>query len=377
MNQRDISTLKTMRFPPQGVRLCMEAVCILLGEAPARITDPLGGARVDYWVTGQKVLSDIHFLNRIRNFDKDNVSKETIAVIKNNYLSKDEFDPEVVRQSSVAAEGLCLWVKAIDAYHKIAEVVAPKREKLKKAELLVKRQMKKLETRRKALQGVTERLQSLSDSFSQMSQRKEELLAQIQSCEQRMNRAQRLIGALGGEKVQWDAQLAELEDELIRCPQYTLFAAIAIEYLSALSPKHRQEILNGLRSLLKVEKPFNLQMICDETRHSENAIIIENSRRVPLILQSRGVFMTSGQAKPLLMELTDGRLLVVEASDKRLTAIIRDGISAGSAILVESLVESLPLYIMPFLTLRVFTSAGQQVAVFFHASQTFREAHFG
>lgn len=44
----------------------------------------------------------------------------------------------------------------------------------------------------------------------------------------------------GGEKVQWDAQLAELEDELIRCPQYTLFAAIAIEYLSALSPKHRQ-----------------------------------------------------------------------------------------------------------------------------------------
>lgn len=46
-------------------------------------------------------------------------------------------------------------------------------------------------------QGVTERLQSLSDSFSQMSQRKEELLAQIQSCEQRMNRAQRLIGALG------------------------------------------------------------------------------------------------------------------------------------------------------------------------------------
>lgn len=45
-----------------------------------------------------------------------------------------------------------MWVKAIDAYHKIAEVVAPKREKLKKAELLVKRQMKKLETRRKALQ---------------------------------------------------------------------------------------------------------------------------------------------------------------------------------------------------------------------------------
>ena len=39
LNQADISTLKTMRFPPQGVRLCMEAVCILLGEKPAKITD--------------------------------------------------------------------------------------------------------------------------------------------------------------------------------------------------------------------------------------------------------------------------------------------------------------------------------------------------
>uniref|UniRef100_A0A914RQ92 Uncharacterized protein n=1 Tax=Parascaris equorum TaxID=6256 RepID=A0A914RQ92_PAREQ len=37
---------------------------------------------MDYWVTGQKVLSDIRFLDRIRNFDKDNVAKETIAVIK-------------------------------------------------------------------------------------------------------------------------------------------------------------------------------------------------------------------------------------------------------------------------------------------------------
>jgi hypothetical protein len=37
LNQRDISTLKTMRNPPQAVRLCMEAVCILLGEV---IFDP-------------------------------------------------------------------------------------------------------------------------------------------------------------------------------------------------------------------------------------------------------------------------------------------------------------------------------------------------
>uniref|UniRef100_A0A914YEI7 Dynein heavy chain coiled coil stalk domain-containing protein n=1 Tax=Panagrolaimus superbus TaxID=310955 RepID=A0A914YEI7_9BILA len=39
LNQTDISLLKTIRVPPNGVRLCMEAVCILLGEKPAKITD--------------------------------------------------------------------------------------------------------------------------------------------------------------------------------------------------------------------------------------------------------------------------------------------------------------------------------------------------
>jgi dynein heavy chain len=39
LNQSDISTLKTMRVPPKGVRKVMEAICILLDEKPAKITD--------------------------------------------------------------------------------------------------------------------------------------------------------------------------------------------------------------------------------------------------------------------------------------------------------------------------------------------------
>jgi dynein heavy chain len=39
LNQRDISTLKTMRNPPMAVRYCMEAVCILLGEPPTKVKE--------------------------------------------------------------------------------------------------------------------------------------------------------------------------------------------------------------------------------------------------------------------------------------------------------------------------------------------------
>lgn len=47
------------------------------------------------------------------------------------------------------------------------------------------------------LQKVTEKLQHLSDQFGQMSQRKQDLQTQIATCEARIDRAERLVAALG------------------------------------------------------------------------------------------------------------------------------------------------------------------------------------
>ncbi|VDK52744.1 unnamed protein product [Anisakis simplex] len=357
LNHRDISTLKSMRYPPRGVRLCMEAVCILLDEAPVKTVDSLGHVTMDYWVKGQKVLSDLRFLTRIRNFEKDTIPAKTIDIIRKKYLSMDEFDPEV---SSLAAEGLCLWVKAIDAYDRIATIVAPKREKLKAAERYVKKQMKQLDLRRKALQEVTEHLQSLSDSFSRMSQRKQELLLQIQSCEQRMTRIQRLVVALGGEKDRWQSQLfVELNDELERAEQNALLGSIAIEYLSAYTSKSRNDVLDKIREHLGIMEAFNLQMICDGERPSENAIMLENSRRVPLIINSRG------EAKSFLRQLHADRLLVVDVSERRLPSLIQNAITSGTAVLVESLQhETIPPFILSVLTFHIISLNKQQFVIF-------------
>jgi dynein heavy chain len=80
------------------------------------------------------------------------------------------------------------------------KIVEPKKLKLKKAELTVKHNLKNLDLRRKALQDVTERLQGLSDQFSQMSQKKQDLQNQITACETKVNRAVKLLSALGKSK---------------------------------------------------------------------------------------------------------------------------------------------------------------------------------
>ena len=92
--------------------------------------------------------------------------------------------------------------------------IEPKKARLKKAEQMVKENLKQLELRRRILQvsversmpatarerhlqEVTERLQALSDQFSQMSQKKQDLQSQITACEQKVGRAVRLLTALG------------------------------------------------------------------------------------------------------------------------------------------------------------------------------------
>lgn len=84
LNQRDISTLKTMRNPPQAVRLCMEAVCILLGEPPTKTkqVNNAGKRKLDYWPTALKLFSDLHFLHRIRTFQKDKVPPHIMKLIR-------------------------------------------------------------------------------------------------------------------------------------------------------------------------------------------------------------------------------------------------------------------------------------------------------
>lgn len=64
--------MKTMKSPPSGVKLVMEAVCILKGVKPDRIPDPSGSGKKieDYWGPSKKLLGDLKFLQSLKEYDK-------------------------------------------------------------------------------------------------------------------------------------------------------------------------------------------------------------------------------------------------------------------------------------------------------------------
>ena len=112
LSKNDIVEIKGFAKPPPLVQKVMECVCILLG------------AKTD-WDAAKKVLADTQFMQRLINYDKDNIDPAIVEKIR-VYTGDPNFEPEVVGKASKAAKGLCQWVRAMEVYDRVAKVVAPK-----------------------------------------------------------------------------------------------------------------------------------------------------------------------------------------------------------------------------------------------------------
>ncbi|GFH23399.1 uncharacterized protein HaLaN_21005, partial [Haematococcus lacustris] len=66
---------QSFKNPPAAIKLVMEAVCVMLDAKPTMVADPNtpGKRNADYWDTGKRLLLDTYFINRLKEFDRDNI----------------------------------------------------------------------------------------------------------------------------------------------------------------------------------------------------------------------------------------------------------------------------------------------------------------
>ena len=88
-------------------------------------------------------------------------------------------------------------------FDRVAKVVAPKKEKLKKANADLAEAMASLEKKRASLREVQDKLSKLQETLEANKAKKAELENQVDLCTKKLDRAEQLIGGLGGEKDRW------------------------------------------------------------------------------------------------------------------------------------------------------------------------------
>ena len=111
-----------------GVRLVIEAVCIMKEVKPKRIPGEKPGTKIDdYWEVGKGALQDPgKFLDSLFKYDRDNIPDPVITKIQ-PYIDNSDFMPAAIAKVSKACTSICQWVRAMHKYHFVVRAVAPKR----------------------------------------------------------------------------------------------------------------------------------------------------------------------------------------------------------------------------------------------------------
>ncbi|XP_031627371.1 dynein heavy chain 12, axonemal [Contarinia nasturtii] len=365
----DITLVKSMKNPPSAVKLVMAAVCVMKGVAPDRINDAASGKKiVDYWGPSKRILGDMGFLQSLKDYDKDDISPDIMKKIRKDFIPHKDFQPHIVAKASSAAEGLCKWIKAIENFESVNTVVLPKKFKLMNAKENLKETRKFLAEKRALAAELEEKVTGLNAELERTNLEKERTEREVAMCEQKLQRAEALIGSLGQEKSRWTERAALLQKFLDHLPGDVLISCGIIAYLGVL-PKHYRE--NSIRKwhefCVSIDIPcsekFNLTsclgkraqiqdwhmfgLAADEFS-VENGILMANSCRQCLFLDPQQ------QANKWIKQMESGKhLKVVKQSDPSYFNVLLDCMRDGHPILIEDVVESLNICLEPIFNYRI------------------------
>ncbi|XP_038073730.1 dynein heavy chain 3, axonemal-like isoform X4 [Patiria miniata] len=373
LKQPDITIIKTMQNPPQGIKLVMEAICIMKNVKPEKKTNDQGKTYEEYWPAAKKMIGDMKFLESLKDYDKDNIPAPLMKKIRDNYIPNPDFDPATIRKVSSACEGLCSWVRAIEVYDRVAKIVAPKRARLHDAESQLGDQMKMLNEKRAVLKEITDKLQGLNDKLTKRNTEKKQLEDNIELTRLKLIRAEKLISGLGGEKDRWMQQAEELGETFTNIVGDVLISAGVVAYLGIFTLSFRQECLKDWYALCKekgipVSDVFSLSATLGDpvkirdwqlaglpvdNFSIDNAIIVTNANRWPLMIDPQG------QANKWVKNMEKpNKLQVVKLSDPNYTRALENCIQFGQPCLLENVGEELDPILESLLLKQTFKQNG-------------------
>ncbi|XP_050466815.1 dynein axonemal heavy chain 3 isoform X2 [Cataglyphis hispanica] len=369
----DISIVKAMKAPPAGVRLVMEAICVLKGIKPDRVQDPTGQMIDDYWPASIRLLGDMKFLENLKNFDKDNIPPAYMKRIREKFINDRSFQPEAIKKVSTACEGLCKWVRAMEVYDRVIKVVAPKKAMLAEAEAALAAQMEMLNEKRALLQEVSQKLQTLNDEFAECMREKKKLEDQIDYCTQKLDRAEKLLGGLSGEKNRWSEAANKLGASLYNVIGDVLLSSGMVAYLGAFTVEYRNKLISQwhtscVKAAIPCSVKFNLIDILGEAIEIrswtiqglpadnfsvENGIIVKHADRWPLMIdpQNQANKWVKNMEKP-------NKLAVIKLTDPNYVRVMEVSIQLGIPVLLENILEEIDAILEPILLKSVYKQRG-------------------
>jgi dynein heavy chain len=181
------------------------------------------------------------FKNDMIEYDKENISKEVVKKV-NPILNDPSFDAQSIKNASTALLGIYKWAVAMMKYYELLKIVNPKREQVKTMTEKLKVVQAELDKKRKQLAQVAAKLAELEAQMNALMTEKESLEKRIADASVKLDRANKIIEGLSGEKQRWTETVAFLSDQYDLLIGNCLVAAGMVAYSGSFTAYYRNKM---------------------------------------------------------------------------------------------------------------------------------------
>lgn len=390
VERNDIDFLKNMNpaSAKPAVKMLFEAFCVLWqfkeGKDVKLIKDPndqfkkipdyFSACKTKIFNNPSKMLHALEEYNDEKIDAMDTSIVEKLALMVTSTDQYGDFNFEALDRISSASGKLYNFIKCILTVKEKLILINPKRESLKEAEAKLAKAESDLQLSKDNLQIVEDKIANLTQQLSEAKTKKKNLEDDYNTCNRQKINAGKLIDGLANEKVSWEQRSKKLIEDSVNILGNSILSSGIIAYLGALSKDYREELTRdwkvNIKTLgFKIDPEFLLRSVCcddltignwvdkyqlpNDSLSIDNAIIMSNSRRYPLIIDPQL------QAKRWIENLY--KEMIPQSSKtpaNKLEVVITGNIQNGSPILVYDVEESIGSMLESLLDQEITEQAG-------------------
>nr|CAG8506850.1 6173_t:CDS:10 [Entrophospora candida] len=339
IKKQQLTEVRSMANPPEAVKLAMTSVCTILGF------------KIDTWKGVQGVIRRDDFITSIVNFDTDkNMTKSLRETMRNDYLSKPQYNYETVNRASKACGPLVKWVEAQVNYSTILDSVGPLRKEVDDLEQKLQELKAKLEALDQTIKDTVKQIAVYKEEYTVLMTERGEIKNEMIQVKNKVDRSLKLLDSLSSEKGRWESGSQTFETQMGTIVGDVLLSAGFLAYGGYFDQQYREILLNKWTNhLVSANIQFKPDISLTEYLSSaddrlswqenslpaddlctENAIMLKRFNRYPLIIDP------SGQASAFLMnEFKDKKITITSFLDDSFIKNLESALRFGNPLLIQ------------------------------------------
>ena len=383
IDKDSLSNIKTLKKIHPALRETFDAICIIFGRPPRKVDGSVPGVKIDdYWPETLSLLNDVQFIKKVKSYEVEKISKETINKLK-KYVGSNKKEREdklqAVQSGYQAVANLYQWVCASYDYWFTYQEILPIQREAEEAAAKLASSKKVLEEQQNHLKAVEKQLHNLERRVDDEKTNEKSLSDNVNRTQIRLNRAQKIMQGLVGETKRWTENASLLKESTAFIIGDTLLISACLTHLGPFSPMYRTSLIEEWKGILQTDgiqytKSFSIanylgndatirewiaKGLSNDTHSIENALIIQNSiDSYPLLIDPQ----FSGTKWLQMVE--NEKLVMLRFDQSDFVPRMKTCISTGISVLIENVGLKLDPIIEPILSREFIITDGQKKVSF-------------